>query len=254
MEMSTEHLSTESGRLVLENPDPRWTRPHLIEPSPAGFLHLAIQTRPRPRPGPVLGRQPARDRALDQVRAYARTTAERSEVVEATAFRAVLMAPGPKEALQPDVALLVQTEAHVQALALHEAPELAALLESLRATGARTRVVAASNVRRIADVDHARQGLFLFNHFFAPDRDLAIALWDRLAAWYEAELGLDNSMLLAPLEGEHADFAIVNHARFEGSLAGVAAKQFAKRSFHTYVRANLRANGVVAQPVLYRRG
>jgi hypothetical protein len=252
MEMSAQHLSSESGRLVLENPDPRWTKPQLVAPSPAGFLYLAVQSRPRSRPGPVLGRRPERDRALDQVRAYANAVAERSEVVEATAFRAVLMAPGP--GLQPDVALLVQTGAPEQAADLKVTPELAALLESLRARGARTRVVPAANVRRIADVDHEPGGLFLLNHFYAADRERAIELWDRLAAWYEAELGLDNSMLLAPLKGEQADFAIVNHARFEGSLPAVAAKQFAKPSFHTYVRANLRANGVVAQPVLYRRG
>src|SRR6266540_5492786 len=241
MEMSTEHLTTESGRLVLENPDPRWSSPHLVEPSPSGFLYVAVQSRPRSRPGPIVGREPERDRALDQVRAYASTAGERPEVIEATAFRAVLMAPGP--GLQPDVALLVQTDAPAQAAALHEMPELKALLDSLGSAGARTRVVAAANVRRIADVEHERDGLVLFNHFYTADRELAIELWDRLAAWYEAELGLDNSMLLAPLDGEDADFAIVNHARFEGSLAGVAAKRFAKRSFHTYVRANLRANG-----------
>jgi hypothetical protein len=252
MEMSAQHLSSEAGRLVLENADPRWAKPHLVEPSPAGFLYVAVQSRPRFRPGPILGSEPERDRALDQVRAYATGATERSEVVEATAFRAVVMPPGP--GLQPDVALLVQTEAPEQAAALHELPELTALLDSLQAGGARTRVVAAGNVRRIADVDHERRGLFLFNHFYGRDRDVAIELWDRLAAWYEAELGLDNSMLLAPLEGEEADFAIVNHARFEGSLPAMAAKQFAKRSFHTYVRANLRANRIVAQPVLYRRG
>jgi hypothetical protein len=254
MKMSAQHLSSEGGRLVVENPDPRWTRPHLIEPSPAGFVYIAVQSRPRSRPGPIVGREPERDRALDQVRAYGHAAAERPEIVEATPFRAVLMAPAGGASLQPDVALLVQADTAEHAAALHETPELTALLDSLRAGGAHTRVVAARNVRRIADVDHGRQGLFLFNHFYAPDRELAIELWDRLAAWYEAEMRLDNSMLLAPLEGEEADFAIVNHARFEGGLAAVAAKQFAKPSFHTYVRANLRANGVVAQPVLFRRG
>jgi hypothetical protein len=46
--------------------------------------------------------------------------------------------------------------------------------------------------------------------------------------WYQAETGLDNSTLLAPIEGETSDFVIVNHARWDSSLFSVLAKQLGK--------------------------
>jgi hypothetical protein len=90
------------------------------------------------------------------------------------------------------------------------------------------------------------------NHFFAEDEDVALALWERLAAWYQRETGLRDSMLLAPLEGRNSIFALVNHAGFDTGLPRLFIDQFAKRSFFTYVQANLRANDIVAMPVLYR--
>jgi hypothetical protein len=77
--------------------------------------------------------------------------------------------------------------------------------------------VAARNVRRVGDVDKTRPGLFLFNYFAGADPALAAELWDYPAGWYEAETGLDNSTLLAPLEGEQSDYVLINRA------AGTAA-------------------------------
>jgi hypothetical protein len=126
------------------------------------------------------------------------------------------------------------------------------LAAGLQADDARTHLLVARNARRIAHVDHSRPGLFLFNHFLARDPDVALALWDRLAAWYEANTGLDNSMLLAPAEGEASSYSLVNHARWDAGLACVLLHQMTKPSFFTFVRANLRANDVTAVPALYR--
>jgi hypothetical protein len=43
-------------------------------------------------------------------------------------------------------------------------------------------------------------------------------VWDYLAGWYEAETGLDNSILLEPLKGEQSDYVLINHARWDGNL------------------------------------
>lgn len=40
----------------LVNPDPRYGRVHLIEPTPLGYLHLAADVQAAHRPGPVLHR------------------------------------------------------------------------------------------------------------------------------------------------------------------------------------------------------
>jgi len=107
-------------------------------------------------------------------------------------------------------------------------------------------------VRRVGDVDKSRPGQFLFNYFVGDDPGLAVELWDYLAGWYEAETGLDNSTLLAPIEGEKSDYVMINHARWDGSLPLFAARQLPKKTFRSYMLANLTAHHIAAMPVLYR--
>ncbi len=128
---------------------------------------------------------------------------------------------------------------------------VATLANLLRVGGRRTAAFAARNVRRIADVDASRDGLFLFNHFVADEVEPALPVWEQMAAWYAAETGLDNSMLLQPLEGEASDYVFVNHARWDMSLPRFVFTQFSKPSFRTEVLAKLREHGMVSMPVLY---
>jgi hypothetical protein len=66
------------------------------------------------------------------------------------------------------------------------------------------------------------------------------------------ETGLDNSTLLVPSEGERSDYLAINNARSEESLARLLWRLFSKKSFRTYVLANLEANRVGAMPIFYR--
>jgi hypothetical protein len=186
------------------------------------------------------------------MRAYADVLSGNEAVREATMFRAVVVTPARAGMVQPDATLLVETDTSASAQALADSAQLAASLERLGASGARVEVLVARNARRIADVAHSQGRLYLFNHFVAHDEEIAVALWEHLAAWYQRETGLDNSMLLAPTEERRSTFNLVNHAAFDLSLPTLARRQFAKRSFFTYVRANLATNAVTAQPVLYR--
>jgi len=113
-------------------------------------------------------------------------------------------------------------------------------------------VVAARNAKRVGDVDKTRPGTFIFNYFVADDPAVMLELFDYLAGWYEAETGLDNSILLVPLDEEKSDYVAINHARWDASLPRFAWQQFSKRSFRTYLLANLKANHVGAMPILYR--
>ncbi len=124
-------------------------------------------------------------------------------------------------------------------------------METLTGQARRMHQVAARNVRRVGDVDKSRPGLFLFNYFVGDDPGLAVELWDYLAGWYEAETGLDNSTLLAPLEGEKSDYVLINHARWDRSLPLFVARQLPKKTFRSYMLANLTAHHVAAMPVLY---
>lgn len=71
-----------------------------------------------------------------------------------------------------------------------------------------------------------------------------------LSGWYEAETGLDNPTLLASLEGEQSDYVMINHARWGGSLPVFMGRQLPKRTFRSYMLANLKARHLAAMPVL----
>ena len=123
----------------------------------------------------------------------------------------------------------------------------------MRSTARRLHIIAGRNAKRFGAADTSRTGVFLFNYFVADDADVMLQLWDYLAGWYAVETGLTNSTLLVPLDGERSDYLAINHARWDGSLPRVLFAQLSKRSFRTYVLANLEVNGVGAMPVLYRR-
>ena len=45
---------------------------------------------------------------------------------------------------------------------------------------------------------------------------------------------------------------LINHARWDGSLPLFMARQLPKKTFRSYLLANLNAHHVAAMPVLYR--
>ncbi|NUK27288.1 hypothetical protein [Streptomyces lunaelactis] len=125
------------------------------------------------------------------------------------------------------------------------------MLDALHEASADLHIMTARCRKCIADVDKTSQGLFLFNYFVADDREVALELWDHLAGWYAAETGLDNSTRLEPI-GD-ADYAFVNHARWDVGLVRFALHQFTKPSFRSYVLANLLVSPTGSMPVLYHR-
>jgi hypothetical protein len=248
--------------LQIVNPDPRYTPATLVEPRASGYIHIAAEVRPPRRPGPILFR--GRTRALlarldDLVRQVERVAG----VSKVTLYEAVTIPPfgrfpyvkeraGEIRFPRFDVVVLIETTSPDLIRGVQASAPYRALVETLRANARRTHVLAARNVKRIGDVDRDRQGLFLFNYFVADDARLALQLWDHLAGWYEVETGLDNSTLLVPLDGESSDYLAINHARWDQSLPRFLSRQFLKKSFRTFVQANLAANRVGAMPVLYR--
>jgi hypothetical protein len=150
-----------------------------------------------------------------------------------------------------DIAVLVETDSPAAALEVQREPAFAALLEALRRQARQMHILVGRNARRVGDVDKTRPGTFLFNHFVAPDPEVALELWDFLAGWYATETGLDNSTLLVPADGMASDYALVNHARWDAHPLRVFLEQVLKPSFRRFVLANLAANHVIAMPVLY---
>jgi hypothetical protein len=247
--------------LALAHPDPRYGKVRLIEPASLGYLHLAADVQASHRTGPVLRRSRDKQQVLGVLKWQARQLGQLDAVERATVFDALAFAPSggyvkgrsaPLPAAWFDVVVLVETVSPEAASEVRAAAQYQALAGTLTEQARRVHQVAASNVRRVGDVDKTRPGLFLFNYFVDEDPALALELWDYLAGWYEAETGLENSTLLAPLAGEPSDFVLINHARWDQSLPVFMARQLPKRTFRSYLLANMSAHHLAAMPVLYR--
>jgi hypothetical protein len=247
--------------LELVNPDPRYGKVHLVEPAPLGYLHLAADVQAPHRPGPVLHRTREKHQLLGVLKWQARRLAQAETVERATVYDAIAFTPpggDVKDRSAPllgawfDVVVLVETVSPKAATKVQASPAYQELAGTLTEQARRVHQVAAHNVRQVGEVDKSRPGLFLFNYFVGDDPGLAVELWDYLAGWYEAETGLDNSTLLAPVEGEKSDYVMINHARWDGSLPVFAARQLPKKTFRSYMLANLTAHHLAAMPVMYR--
>ena len=248
--------------LHLVNPDARYPKARLVEPTPLGYIYLAA--RVRPGRSPLVLPNAGRSRLLARLKELAQELERVEGVVEATAFRAIVMPPTAKfsaylkergdsiEVARFDVVLLVQTTSPRTARDVREAPEFRRLLRIVESEAEVVHSIAARNARRIGDVDTARGGLFLFNHFAAADPGVMLQLWEYLAGWYVVETGLDNSVALVPEGGEEADYAIINWARWDESPLRHFWHQLSKKSFWRYVTANLDANHAAAMPIYCR--
>lgn len=247
--------------IEIVNADPRYSKVHLIEPASLGYLHLAGDVEAPHRPGPVVHRSREKHQLLGILKWQSRQLAQMDMVEHATVYDAIAFAPpggyvkdrpAPLPPAWFDVAVLVETTSPDAASDVRLAPAYQALVEALTEQARRVHDVAARNVRRVGDVDKTRPGAFVFNHFVGDDPNVAVQLWDYLAGWYETETGLDNSTLLSPLEGEKSDYVMINHARSSQSLPLFMARQLPKKTFRSYLLANLAAHHVTAMPVIYR--
>jgi hypothetical protein len=243
--------------LTIVNPQPKYPRVGLIEPPPTGYLLLAAVVEPTLGRTPFPRRSPRKAALLSGLKAQAASLERLEAVTKATVYRGALIPPvnpdARRMAARParyDVVVLVETTTVDVIGDVEASPEYRKLHDTITAAARDQYLMLARCLRRVGDVDKTRPGLFLFNFFVAEDPAVALDLWEHLAAWYAVETGLDNSTLLGPVGP--ADYVFVNHARWDMSLPRFAATQFGKRTFYSYVLANLRANGTAAMPILYR--
>ena len=245
--------------LKIVNADPKYSAVKLIEPTTLGYIHVATEVRPRSLPFLPNGRE--KSELITRLKEFAHRLEQLDAVERVTVFNAIAFAPpsayvkGQGDAVHVahfDIVVLIETTEPETARDVQTTPAYQALVDVLSSKATKMHVIAARNAKRIGDVDRTRKGLFLFNYFVGDDPQVTLELWDYLADWYEVETGLDNSVLLAPLEGEQSDYLIINYAHWDESLPRFLWRQLSKKSFRNYMLANLAANRVGAMPVLYR--
>ncbi|MFD1677954.1 hypothetical protein [Alicyclobacillus fodiniaquatilis] len=245
--------------LQIVNVNPKYGQIQQIAPATLGYIHIAAQTSEPTFPF----RTNTAPELLNELKELAHHLEQLDAIETVTVFKAVGLPPVERlpyvrehvdsiHLARFDVVVLVETKLPEAIEQVQATPVYQALMAYLDDHAKSTHVMSAENRKRVNDVDHTKDGLFLFNYFVADDADVMINLWDYLADWYRAEMGMDNSVLLVPAEQTASDYVAINHARWDGGLPGFLAKQMSKKSFRNYMLANLEANHVGAMPILYR--
>lgn len=230
----------------------------LQQPTAKGYLLLAGEVDRRLPFAHFLESRAKKQLISDLKQMVGRLAADGVE--EATLFKAVIIPPGRGAYLRSrpevhvarfDVALIVRTASVAAAEKLAGSPSFAEIEERLKRTARHTYRMVGENLRRIGDVDHSRDGIFLINYFLAADEGQNLAVWEYTAGWFQDQTGLDNSELMRPLEQEGARYTIVNHCRWDGA-GDILPSLLFKPSFRRYVLKHFEANRTAAIPVLYR--
>ncbi|KRD16834.1 hypothetical protein ASE48_27100 [Mycobacterium sp. Root265] len=231
----------------------------LAEASTAGYLVLAAEIGTWAGPFAL----PSRTRGHTLARAVqlCAELAERDDVLEAVVFRGALRPPGEgadilaRAGARParfDVVVLILTRGRDDLDAVRGDAAYRALSAEISSTAKYSYRVGADNAARIADVDHRSDDWFLFNYFHCDDADTVYSVWRYTAGWFQQRTALPNSTLLRPLPRQDRDFSVVNHASWP-TLRTFLPALLLRPSFRTFVLANFAANGVAAQPIMYRR-
>ncbi|TMS52593.1 hypothetical protein [Mycobacterium sp. DBP42] len=230
----------------------------LTEPTDNGFLVLAAEVGRWCGPLPLPSR--ARRRLTGRLTEMAAKLAHRDDVVEAVVFDAALRPPGEGSALlaragvrpaRYDVVVLIRTTGVGSIDSLRADNAYRAIVAEFDRHARHSYRMAASNAARIADVEHTDDRWFLFNYFHCDSAETVYDTWEYTAGWFQQHTALPDSTLLAPRPGEPTDYSIVNHASWPALRAFLPSLLF-RRTFRSFVLANFKANGVAAQPIIYR--
>jgi hypothetical protein len=240
--------------------DPSIPLVEFIEPSTEGYRLLAAEVDRRP---PMLPGSARKRALLHQVCDLTKKLDAEPAVLETAVFDAAFFVPGqgapfsraPGDAPRAphghfDVVVLVRTGAPDDAAELQAGAPWTELADLVRAGSRHTLDVVARNIRRIGDVPHPGDGVFLFNFF--DNTPHVLPVWEHSARWFAAKTKLDNSTVLQPVAGAADEYAIINHARWPNWRAFLP-HLLLRPSFRRYVGDNSMANGVTAQPILYRQ-
>lgn len=245
-------------KLNIVNEQLQYPKVSLIAPVPTAYIHIAAEVDKRFL---FLWNSKKKRNLINHCKKWCEKLKQETDVIEAVVFKALIIPPGRGNFVKKrkdtvhiarfDVVVLIEVELLEAAERIRQHPVWQKMEAAVRKTASYTHVVTAVNVRRINAVDHKRNGVFLFNYFFADDTIQNLDVWEYTAGWFEQETGLDNSTLLLPAEKDESKYNVINHCRWD-HLSDILPSLLFKRTFRTYVLDNFEANNVAAMPVLYQ--
>lgn len=246
---------------ILKHPEGAGVFPKvdLVEPDGHGYL-LTGAVVDRRLPFGFFRESARKKQLLTKLRECAAALRAAPGVRAVTLYKALLVPPGRGRFLKQrpkahiaryDVVVLLEANSPDAARAVRASADWTALQSGMETASDDVYDIAAGNVKRIGAVDRSRDGVFLFNFFFADNLEQNLAVWEYTAGWFEDQTGLHNSTVLLPEPGEREDYTIINHCRWD-SLWNILPSLLLKPSFRGYVLAHFEANATAAIPILYR--
>ena len=244
--------------LTIVNPHPKYPRvAGLIESPPTGYLLLAAVVWLTVGRTPFPRRSPRKAALLTELKALAASLEGLKAVTKATVYRAALIPPPGSDARRMAarparyyVVTLIETITVEAAGDVAASPEYQKLHDAIAAAAREEYLMTARCLRRVGDVDKSRPGSSCSttsspriprSHWTCGTTSRPGTRWR--PAWTTPRCSARSTP---------ADYVFVNHARWDMSLPRFAVRQFGKRTFYSYVLANLHANGTASMPILYR--
>ena len=231
----------------------------LVAPNTYGYLLAGAVIDRRPPIGFFLTSRRKR-RLLRAVKEKVAMLSSMPGVREAVVLKTLVKPPGRGALLKKrpqvhiarfDVAIWVETDDPLSAEALRHNAQWIEIEAMLQRASDDVHVITGRNARRIGDVDHRRDGVFLLNYFYADSTEQNLAVWEYTAGWFQDQTGLDNSILVLPDAETDTDYTVINHCRWDRPRDILPHLLF-NRSFRTYVLAHFAANNTAPIPILYR--
>lgn len=247
-------------RLKIVNEQLQFEKVSLTEPSTNFYLHIAGEIDHSIFPF-FLTTSSKKRRLIQEAKAWCAKLEKESGVVSAVVFKASLIPPGKGEFLKErldrvkiaryDFAILIEATTLDKIENIKNTAEYKKMEGTIKDIATNKHVISATNVKRINPVDHKRQGVFLFNYFYADNLRQNLGVWEYTAGWFQDETGLDNSTVLLPMDQSNSKYTIINHCRWD-KMSDILPSLIFKKSFHSYVLDNFYANNVAAMPILYK--
>lgn len=251
---------TDNTDLKVVNKHLNYDKVSLVIPSTSNYIHIAAEIDEILTPF-FFTTSSRKKKLIAQCKNWCEELEKISGIIEICLFKATIIPPGLGEYVKEnsseihiarfDFAILIEAHSEKVCTELKNNEIYKKMLVQIKEIASYTNIMSAYNIRRINNVDHKKQGVFLFNYFSAESRQQNLMVWEYTAGWFEKETELDNSTLLFPLEEESAKYSIINHCRWDKYMDILPSLIF-KKTFRKYVLDNFYANNVGAQPILYK--
>ena len=248
------------NKLNIVNQHLKFRKVSLVEPAKSFYLHIAAEIDHSPFPF-FLSTSLKKKQLIEESKKWCNELKKENGVISAVVFKARLIPPGKGKFIEQkkemvhvakfDLAILIETTSLEAIEKIKKSDSYKEITQSINKKSQFVHTMAASNVKHISPVDHSKQGVFLFNYFFADSVHQNLGIWEYTAGWFQQETGLTNSTVLLPLQQHLSEYTIINHCRWD-KMSDILPSLIFKRSFHSYVLDNFFANNVAAMPVLYK--